>query len=187
VKRVLILLGLSIAATFFSCKNHRLQRTLEEFQFSTIAIPEGIKQIGVCDSLAGANEGLARLVVYVDSLSCSPCAVTQMYKYNEVIDLYEKTKGAFYPLFIFSPSHDGLQETETSLQLYRLNYPILLDDEGMFSAANPHIPADSRFHTFLLDKKGEVILVGDPVKNPDLWELYKTAIAELIENGGALR
>lgn len=33
---------------------------------------------------------------------------------------------------------------------------------------------------------GKVVLVGDPVSNPPLWELYKTTITQLIENGGTM-
>lgn len=73
-----------------------------------------------------------------------------------------------------------------ALELFGPSYPALIDENGLFPAANPHIPADSRFHTFLLDKNGKVILIGDPVNNPPLWELYKSTITTLIENDGVM-
>jgi hypothetical protein len=53
-----------------------------------------------------------------------------------------------------------------------------------FPRANPHIPTDERLHTFLLDRDGKVVLVGDPANNSELWELYKKTITELVENNG---
>jgi hypothetical protein len=38
----------------------------------------------------------------------------------------------------------------------------------------------------LLDKNGKVVLVGDPVNNPALWEFCKTTITTLIENDGTM-
>jgi hypothetical protein len=53
-----------------------------------------------------------------------------------------------------------------------------------FVKFNPYIPTDPRLHTFLLDRDGKVVLVGDPANNHELWELYKTTITELVENNG---
>jgi len=44
--------------------------------------------------------------------------------------------------------------------------------DGSFERLNPHLPKDERFHTFLLDENNKVILVGYPVNNPKLKELY---------------
>jgi hypothetical protein len=85
-----------------------------------------------------------------------------------------------------SPPQAKLDEVLRTLEMVQFDYPVFIDEHGAFPAANPHIPADSRFHTFLLDKNGKVVVVGDPVNNPDLWELYKKTIAELIANGGTL-
>jgi hypothetical protein len=79
-----------------------------------------------------------------------------------------------------------LEEVIKTLRIAQFDYPLFLDERQAFPAANPHIPADNRFHTFLLDKNGKVVLVGDPVNNPPLWEFYKTTITTLIDNGGTM-
>jgi hypothetical protein len=109
-----------------------------------------------------------------------------MSQYHEIINYRVKTGEEFQPLFVFSPRAGQSTKIRNMLLLYRFDYPILLDDRGLFPAANPHIPADQMFHTFLIDKNGKVVLVGDPVNNPQLWELYKTTIATLIENDGVM-
>jgi hypothetical protein len=108
-----------------------------------------------------------------------------MFEYAEIIDFRKETEG-FLPLFVFSPPCAKIDEVIRTLDVWEFDYPLLLDGSGAFSAANPHIPTDNRFHTFLIDKNGKVVLVGDPVNNPALWELYKTTITTLIENGGTM-
>jgi hypothetical protein len=36
-------------------------------------------------------------------------------------------------------------------------------------------------HTFLLDENNKVVLVGSPIRNEMLWELYKELIQSQIE------
>jgi hypothetical protein len=153
----------------------------------------------VLDPTAGA----ARLVVWTDSVACSSCRLGNMFQYDEIIgyrggtetgagnanetsgdDVETRTEEGFEPIFIFSPPRVKIDEVLLTLERTRFDYPVFIDEKGLFPATNPHIPSDSRFHTFLLDRGGKVVLVGDPVNNPRLWDLYKTTIAELVEHSG---
>jgi hypothetical protein len=109
-----------------------------------------------------------------------------MYEYSEVLSFHEEAGEGFLSIFLFSPTRAKIGETLMALDVSQFNYPVFIDESGLFPKANPHIPADNRFHTFLLDKNGKVVLVGDPVNNPALWELYKTTITTLIENDGVM-
>jgi hypothetical protein len=132
------------------------------------------------------NNGMARLFVYVDSVACSSCRLKIMHEYTKFVYYHKETGGSFVPLFVFSPPRDKIEEMIQTLKETRFDYPVFIDENQAFPAANPHIPTDNRFHTFLIDKNGKVVLVGDPVNNPALWELYKTTISTLIENGGTM-
>jgi hypothetical protein len=161
---------------------------MEKFARKGIIVPVGMKQIveGRDTVMLNAETETIRLVFYIDSMACSSCRLNRMFVYSDVVD-YRKTVGdRFSPLFVFSPPHSKVGEVMRTLEFSEFAYPVFIDEHGAFPAANPHIPADSRFHTFLLDKNGKVVVVGDPVNNPDLWELYKKTIAELIANGGTL-
>jgi len=61
-----------------------------------------------------------------------------------------------------------------------------IDDRHLFPAANPGIPTDIRFHVFLLDKNNRVTLIGSPLHNESLWNLYKQTIDTLLANGGVM-
>jgi hypothetical protein len=180
---------LCLAVVFVSCGGGRgFQRQLEEFAREAIAVPGGMRQMveGRDSLVLDPGAGLARLVVWVDSVTCSSCKMNRMFEYEDIIKLRDEVGEGFVPVFVFSPPRARMDEVLWSLELSQFGYPVFLDEEGAFFAANGHIPSDSRFHTFLLDRDGRVVLVGDPLNNPGLWKLYKTTITQLIENGGTL-
>ena len=48
--------------------------------------------------------------------------------------------------------------------LSELNHPIYIDSKNVFEKMNTHIPlSDSKFQIFLLDKKNNVLFVGNPL------------------------
>ena len=67
------------------------------------------------------------------------------------------------------------------------NKLVYVDDRQYFITNNPTIPEDAMFHTFLLDRENRIVLVGNPVHNEKLWELYKNTINQLIKDGGLLK
>lgn len=174
----------------FSCEDEaaKLRRQAEEFTASTVVIPDGIERVNYSDKeFADYRDKETLLIVYIDSVACATCAINGMFQYDGIIEFAESDSlSRFAPLFVFSPRHYQYTDLKRTLHFSGLNSSALLDKFSAFPAANPHIPADSRFHTFLLDKNGKVVLVGDPANNPGLWELYKTTITKLIENDGAL-
>ena len=56
-------------------------------------------------------------------------------------------------------------------------WPFFIDENGAFLKNNTVIPQDSRFHVFLLNSENKIILVGNPLNNETIWDMYK----ELIE------
>ena len=171
-----------IAALIAGCQEQKTKKQIERLLSEAIVVPPGIKQVllGRDTLLADDGRAAARLVIYTDSLSCSTCRLSFMFEYNDILTLHEESGGEFEPIFIFSPQAGQADQIRNTLLLNRFDYPILLDDKGLFSAANPHIPAENEFHTFLLDRDGNVVLTGNPIGNEPLWELYKEQIRTLI-------
>ena len=84
----------------------------------------------------------------------------------------------------FSPKR--IENLKSGLHVHRFDLPVFYDPDGAFERANPQLPENPVFHTVLLDRDNRVVLVGSPIGNPKMWELYKSTIARLVENGGAL-
>jgi len=124
-----------------------------------------------------------KLIIYYDSLQCSSCGIQRLY---DKIDLYELADSldAFDVMTIFSPKEEEYDNVMKELMLFDFPYPVYVDTYGEFRRTNPDIPADLRFHTFLLDRDGHPVFVGDPVAGKELWTLFEKALANLIEDDG---
>ncbi|MBR2195950.1 MAG: hypothetical protein IJ911_10090 [Salinivirgaceae bacterium] len=71
-----------------------------------------------------------------------------------------------------------LEEASYSTKLH--DYPIFIDTANQFYKLNPHIPDNKLMHSFLLDSEGKVVLVGNPIQNQAMFDLYKKTIEEMI-------
>ena len=54
-------------------------------------------------------------------------------------------------------------------------YPLFLDKNRQMQQIN-NFPKEPMFQTFLLDKNNRVLLIGNPIGNTKLWNLYKDII-----------
>ena len=167
-----------ILLTVFSCDNNKnLQSEIAGFTGSRVLLPA---------AMAGGNADVFdvenKLIVWFDSLECGSCRLKQLYAWNDdPVMQYARAMGNRFNVFlVFSPKAADVHYLKLTLKNYNVSFPVLLDETGAFIEQNPHIPADTRLHSFLLDKDNKVVLTGNPVGNESLWELYKEQIRELI-------
>jgi hypothetical protein len=55
-------------------------------------------------------------------------------------------------------------------------YPLFLDMNNSINRLN-HFPQQQSYQCFLLDKDNKVLMIGNPVLNPKIWDLYKEQIS----------
>lgn len=118
-----------------------------------------------------------KVVNYIDSIGCIECkmglkswqkfaSTVDSITHNEVIVLtYVHTKyfnDVFYPM-------------QRSMYLY----PVCVDKQDSFGKRNSKI-LDFGYNTFLLDENNKVILIGNPVQNPKIRDLYIRTICERL-------
>lgn len=115
-----------------------------------------------------------KLVIYIDSLSCSPCFVSHMLDYMGTVVDFDSV--GVNTLFIFEPKGEQKESLVSSLK--ELAHPIrtIIVPNGKFSSANPHLPSSPMLHSFLLNGNNEVIVVGDPAKNAKIKELMLNSL-----------
>lgn len=112
------------------------------------------------------------LVVYNDSTRCSPCMAKNMYLWEDFIgSLKNKYNGNINVCFIFSPPKGSYKDLKITLQNAGFNYPVFIDTANVFSTKNTNIPQNNRLHIFLLDKKRNVVLAGNPLYSPQIEKL----------------
>ncbi|WP_291527977.1 DUF1573 domain-containing protein [Bacteroides sp. UBA939] len=114
-----------------------------------------------------------KILLYVDSAGCMGCKL-QLPRWDMMIKEFEYmslNKPAF--LLFFHQKN----EKELSLLLKRenFNYPVFIDTKGEMGQLN-NFPPQPDFQCFLLDRNNKVLLVGNPVKNIMIKELYVKTI-----------
>ena len=119
-----------------------------------------------------------RLIKYSDSTECSTCMLKRMYDWEIVMDSLQHNDHIIDILFIFSPPKDKINAFEENLIKNQYPFPIYMDTCNAFLRANPHIPANPIMHSFLLDENDSVILVGNPVRNKKIEELFFKILEE---------
>ena len=173
-----ILLNVLLAWTVVSCcSNNSIKRELKSFQSARIEFPADMFSVKDRNVLEFQNPGRDNaFVVYHDSTECGMCAV--IYDY---LPLYERAErsGDFSVMIIFSPRDSEYDEIMERLVMMDFPYPVYVDYSGSFAETNMCIPEDNRFHSFLLDKEGHPVFVGNPLASDRMMELFKEALESL--------
>ena len=155
-------------------KNEQTKKIKEElrlFQEKAVILPNNM--LAKCIDNIEPNSSLLgkplRMVVYRNAQDCGPCSISSLLPLYLFILENEQNEN-FGAIVILQPSN--IEELDKSLKNLRFRRTVFYDLDGSFERLNPHLPKDERFHTFLLDENNKVILVGYPVNNPKLKELY---------------
>jgi len=160
----------------FSCNRNNLEKQLINFSGTEIFFPESLQanQQGR-DTLMILTHAPLKIVVWCDSIGCcSSCRIKRLLEWNEFGDVFE-------PIFIFSTKANEQHSIHNTLRTSGFKHPVYIDKGNFFRKNNPDIPSDARLHTFLLDENNKVILIGNPINNEMLWELYKEQISSQIK------
>ena len=173
------MLSLLVILSFpVSCNNMNIRKELKRMMNFEITIPHLHHAIfnGEDVVMHFPNEASVRMIALFDSTFCASCHLPNMKVWNEVIAYSKASHSRFEPIFIFSPKQEEVVSLKQSLRDNMFEWPLFIDENGDFLKNNHVIPQDSRFHTFLLNSENKIILVGSPVNNEVLWDMYKEQI-----------
>ena len=115
-----------------------------------------------------------KVLVFVDSIGCTSCKL-QLSRWKEFIRYTDSISQKNIP-FLFFFQFDDQWEIHSLLVRENFDKPICLDRSDSLNQLN-HFPKDIRFQVFLLDKNNKVVVIGNPVHNPNVKELYLEEIS----------
>ena len=115
-----------------------------------------------------------KVLVFVDSIGCTSCKL-QLSRWKEFIRSTDSISQKNIP-FLFFFQFDDQWEIHSLLIRENFDKPICLDRSDSLNQLN-HFPKDIRFQVFLLDKNNKVVVIGNPVHNPIVKELYLEEIS----------
>ena len=110
-----------------------------------------------------------KIVTYVDSIGCTSCKF-QLHRWKELIMESDSITNRKISFLFFSHLKD-IKELCYLTQRDTFTYPICFDEKDEFNALN-RFPSDMTFQTFLLDRDNKVMVIGNPVFDPQIKELY---------------
>ena len=118
-----------------------------------------------------------KIICYIDSTGCTKCKM-QLYMWVTFITDLHKLSAYSVPI-VYNICSTNLTKITNLLIDEGFNYPVCIDISDSLNKLN-HFPSDPRFHCFLLDENNRVILIGNPVQNPKIKELYLRTICERL-------
>ena len=119
-----------------------------------------------------------KVLVYVDSIGCTSCKL-QLPKWKEFITYVDSVSGGQVPFLFFFQSKDN-KELRYILKRDNFRLPVCVDSQNEFGKLN-RFPSEQMFQTFLLDKDNRVKVIGNPIHNLSVKELYLKEIAGVKE------
>lgn len=180
MKRLLwVLMSLLYMSMMESCQYDNIKHKLSQMYGSKIDLSVSEMMIVMPDETYADRlntEGM-KLVVYSDTSDCSQCYINHLNSWNEML-AQEDSFPHFSLVFIIEACDGECNTLKRLLEQSGLRHSVFIDVNSSFRRKNPHLPKESFFHTFLINEKNEVCLVGDPLRNEAIEKMLRDALHE---------
>ncbi len=133
--------------------------------------------VNAVDTVAHNDKHIFSIVNYIDSIGCIRCK-SQLPAWTNFIGEMSQMFGDKVSVMIFMHPHI-LIDAKYAIQKDTFPYPICIDLNDELNKMN-HFPDDDRFRCFLLDENNRVVLIGNPIQNPKIKDLYIRTICEKL-------
>ncbi|MDD4404804.1 MAG: DUF1573 domain-containing protein [Parabacteroides sp.] len=182
--RALNLIPLFILLFFFSCKEsdkERITRLMVQWQGKEVQFPSKMIFTKFASDTVDYQipQSDYKIVVYVDSIGCTSCKL-QLAKWKELIVTLDSVTGGSVPVLFFFQSNN-VREITYLLKRDGFDMPVCINTNDEINKLN-NFPSDLNFQTFLLDKNNHIKVIGNPIHNLSVRDLYlNTIIGEKTE------
>ena len=164
----------SILFLLTSCKENKKEevaRLVQEWQGKEIVFPRNITFTRFVTDTVDYQipQSDYKVLIYVDSTGCTSCKL-QLPKWKELIAYTDSVTGNNIPFLFFFQSKDD-KELRYILKRDNFNRPVCIDRNSKLDKLN-RFPQNITFQTFLLDKKNRIVVIGNPIHNLAVKDLY---------------
>ncbi len=162
---------------FESCNDTK--RELALFLEQNVTIPTHLMKKCYCSQFSDTTHQSQHIffIYYIDTVGCSSCELSKMSAIEQLH--YNQYKSDVEFIYVVSTPAEYVDEMNSVMNGYRLKNTVYLDTCNAFLTANAHIPVDNQlFHTFVINRDGKVLMVGNPFQNGRMEALFKKVIAK---------
>lgn len=159
-----------------SCGNkYKLKQIVQEWQNKEIIFPHNLTApTNNGDSILQISHRKYKILNYINTVGCTSCRL-KLYDWKLLKNELDSLK--LDVQFIFIAHTKENKEIETLRKVNKFDVPIYYDYNDSTNLIN-HFPSFPLFQTFLLNYDNQVIYIGNPTYNRQIWELYKKKILE---------
>ncbi len=179
----ILLIAASILLSACNSQKKEIQEKIEQMQSSKIIIPYEKMECWTSDSLKSSafwKHAKLKLVYYADSVSCSSCLLQKAAKSDFLLRMETLSDNEFCNVFIATPKGKAKKKLKYAFEGGLIPRTIFVDTADVFMLANPKIPSETMFHTFLLDEKDSVILVGNPLRGQEIEDMIVAVVEKKL-------
>lgn len=117
-----------------------------------------------------------KIIEYIDSTGCTECKLSlQKWKFR-IREISKLNKNVLFYFIINAKNYDVIKSI---FQKERFEYPYFLIMRTIFVKTNK-LSKNSDYHIFLIDHNNRILLIGYPIANLKMWELYKETILAIL-------
>lgn len=175
---------LFVTCILFSCQKTEHKRILDivkEWDGKEITFPtHSIFTIQGYDTISyKIPKSDYKVVVFVDSVGCISCKL-QLPNWKKFMHEVDSLCDGNVP-FVFFFQSKNVRELRNILRRDSFSYPICIDTEDSFNKLN-RFPDVMTFQTFLVDSGNRVKVIGNPIHNLSVKELYLKELTGMKSN-----
>lgn len=181
---VILLLLAALSCTTGNKGKKEIEQLVKEWQGKEIIIPSDMVYThNAKDTIDWQPETADfKVLVFADSLGCVSCKL-QLPRWKEFMDSIEATAPGKVSFLFVLQSNDE-REIQYILRRDRFEYPVCVDVNDELNRLN-RFSSHISFQTFLLDKDNKVVVIGNPVHNPAIKDLYLKQITGKDSSSGS--
>ena len=175
-RKIALLAIMLIACSCAKNAQHKLSHIYRELLNKQILFHEDAAFVNSdLDTIKYSLNRKIKIVNYVDSIGCLGCRL-RLSDWNTFMDDF-KDYDDLQLITIINPRK--ISEAQYVIQRDSFWFPVCIDLENIFFRLNK-LPHDNLFHCFLLDENNRIVLIGNPVQNPQIRDLYIRTICERL-------
>lgn len=166
-------------------KDYETEKIIQEWNGKNIKFPSQLEsKILGKDTTATVADLLNKeycVLTFIDSTGCTECSMKLRdwyLKMKEISGQDDKVD------FVFIVHTKNFAAVSAFAIKNKFNHLLFYDTDRQFWKLNKDLPQRTDLQTFLLNRKHDVLLVGNPLGREVLWELYKKQIETLEYDSG---
>jgi hypothetical protein len=159
---------------FCNSQKKQITETLSQMMDKEIVFPNALQaKILGRDTIVDVLEKPGyKIITYADSSGCTDCRLN-FYGWKLKMDEAKTWNKPVDFIFILQPKDES--ELASLLKFNEWGIAVFYDKNTDFIRQNA-LSSDPLYQTFLINSENKIILVGNPVSNTTLWNLYKETI-----------